>query len=275
MPLSHVIQSRLIRLGATLPTAWDAPTHLGEHELAEPLRQLAGVTWPDVSFENDEEDELWTWMLELGGIDWLDTSEIDLDHEGPLAHLGVADGGNYFLVLRMDDPDPSDPVVYQVDHDDPGQTLHGGVRLSRLLGSLRPEGTDEASLPPLSDVDPVILSMLEPEIDGDRIRRGPHHVSPREAVPLVAYYHSLGSDWARKTAVVTILQDCKSSALEPIMLDYLRTPSETGDDELDDDIRHAKVDALVNLTGDTSLYSDREATLASIPTYLASRAPAV
>lgn len=120
MPLIAIVQSRLTRLGATLPTDWDEPAQLEGHDLPEPLRQLACVKWPkEVTYKNEDIDQPWVWGLEVGGLAWLDTNEIGVEHDGPLAILGIADGGNVFIVVRMDDPDPTDPVVYQVDRIEP------------------------------------------------------------------------------------------------------------------------------------------------------------
>lgn len=140
MPLSDLVQSHIVRLGAILPTSWDEPTHLDDHEIPEPFRQLACVTWPQgVSFQSDSTHRLWVWMLELGALDGFDMSEVGGSHEGPLAILGDADGGNYWILLRIDDPDPSDPVVYKVDHAESDEPLRGDVPLSSFLASLRPE----------------------------------------------------------------------------------------------------------------------------------------
>ena len=63
------------------------------HELPEPLRQLACVKWPsETAFKNEESDQPRVWGLELGGVVWLDKSEIDVGHDGPLGILGNADG---------------------------------------------------------------------------------------------------------------------------------------------------------------------------------------
>ena len=140
MPLSDAVLSQLVRLGATLPTSWNEPTHLDGHELPEPFRQLACVTWPQgVSYQNDSTHRVWVWMLALGALAAFDMSEVGGSHEGPLAILGDADGGNYWILLRIDDPDPSDPIVYKVDHSEPDDELYGDVPLSSFLESLRPE----------------------------------------------------------------------------------------------------------------------------------------
>lgn len=272
MPLIAIVQSRLTRLGATLPTDWDEPAQLEGHDLPEPLRQLACVKWPkEVTYKNEDIDQPWVWGLEVGGLAWLDTNEIGVEHDGPLAILGIADGGNVFIVVRMDDPDPTDPVVYQVDHDDPEQTLFGDVRLSTFLASLRPEGDGESTLAPITDVDPQFMSLLHPEVVWDRLDEAAQRVRPRDVAPLVAYYQSLGSDWARKMAVVAMVHGSKDVALQEVMLDILQAPALTGDDDVDYNILHTKVDALVHLTGDRELYKDRAAALRRIEPYLAER----
>ena len=92
MPLSDAVLSQLVRLGATLPTSWNEPTHLDGHELPEPFRQLACVTWPQgVSYQNDSTHRVWVWMLALGALAAFDMSEVGGSHEGPLAILGDAD----------------------------------------------------------------------------------------------------------------------------------------------------------------------------------------
>ena len=68
--------------------------------------------------------------------------------EHPYAIIGEYDGGNYLLVVALDDTRPSDPTIYVVDHDEPDRIeLRRLGPLSIVLASLETPPAD-ATPPP-------------------------------------------------------------------------------------------------------------------------------
>lgn len=115
-----------------------------KHQLPEPMRQfIHDVTWPKRHrYENNEESEIEVWLVKFVGQGWVNPEHYRLQEEPscPLCSIGQTDGGNYTLCFRLDDDNPSDPLVYTLDHDWPGQTLGDGIPLSVFLRSLQQEG---------------------------------------------------------------------------------------------------------------------------------------
>jgi hypothetical protein len=81
------------------------------------------------------------WGLTMGSAFWLPEKDVPIANRNDrkLVCFGMADGGNYYMVLDLDDSDPTDPQVYNVDHDDPDQRLYNGVTLREFLGELEVE----------------------------------------------------------------------------------------------------------------------------------------
>jgi hypothetical protein len=106
-----------------------------------PMQEFSSVIWPNQKYESSESSECWVWMFEFNSLQWL--ADIPLQDRGDraLASFGLADGGNYFLILDLGDPHPADPQVYKVDHYDPDQMLEAGIPLSRFLGELNRENS--------------------------------------------------------------------------------------------------------------------------------------
>ncbi len=136
--LSLQVIGQIQRLGGKLP---DTPP-TGEEVLnnvvvPKALEMLANVQWPSKKYQGDYYDSLW--MVDFGffeEVEELDKMQIVGIEDRALVHIAFTDGGNYFLVLDLYDPNPSDPIVYQLDHDCPGQSLRLEVPLSEILSDL-------------------------------------------------------------------------------------------------------------------------------------------
>lgn len=99
------------------------------------------ITFPRKNFatNEDENNSYWVWNL---CFEWpCSCKEFPAeDKEGKfLSVIAMADGGNYILAIDLNDPDPSDPTVYMMDHYDPEQYLGDGVKLSDFLTDLAEE----------------------------------------------------------------------------------------------------------------------------------------
>ncbi|HEY1013749.1 MAG TPA: hypothetical protein VGE07_13645 [Herpetosiphonaceae bacterium] len=132
----------IARLGGQAPVAPPAdPAQVNGHSVPAPLRQLLAVAWPDATFASSPRAAgRSVWLVRFGLGFWIDPAEIRVADRGarPLYGIGQTDGGNYLLAIDLADPEPADPLIYQLDHDDADQTL-GGVRLSAFLRDLRAE----------------------------------------------------------------------------------------------------------------------------------------
>lgn len=140
--LSVDIRVEVERLnGRFVPVNFFAPPMLGGKVVPEPMKQfLYDVQWPpQQEYESDEESDLWVWLVELGVVGWLDMEELGLEGVNGRCFVtfGLTDGGNYLLLLDLDDPNPTDPQVYKIDHDDPEQIVRPRLPLSRFLGLLK------------------------------------------------------------------------------------------------------------------------------------------
>jgi hypothetical protein len=89
--------------------------------------------------DEDENGSYWVWDM------WFESAASceEFPARGKdgklLSMIGMADGGNYIVAIDLNDPDPSNPRVYVMDHDDPEQELGDGVKLSDFLADLTEE----------------------------------------------------------------------------------------------------------------------------------------
>lgn len=147
--LSSEMRRDVQRLGgavAAIPP--EAPTEIRGHALSPLLRELCfGVRWPEgrVAYRNDDDDDLHVWTFSWELLQWLDGDEHEVVDRGerPICILGIADGGNYLVCVRLDDPRPDDPEITRIDHYDPDQAYDAcaSMRLSAFLASLVEEGS--------------------------------------------------------------------------------------------------------------------------------------
>ncbi len=136
--LSPVILQHVYRLGGTLPPppAQPAPTDWNGFPLPEPLRRfLFDTKWTGGRmYEGDGYLRVWSYqpaVMDLG------SSSYPFNRAHPDAVVfGIADGGNYFLLTFASAPDPTDPPVYRLDHDEYDAPASGPVPLSEFLASL-------------------------------------------------------------------------------------------------------------------------------------------
>ncbi|WP_437279958.1 hypothetical protein WME90_05200 [Sorangium sp. So ce375] len=142
MALSSEVLRGLSGLGLAAPTSWDEqPRELLGLPVPEPLRQFAAIEWPEgIAFSLDPSatgpvsDEQWLRRVEFAGV-WAPDEPIR-HADGPAPLVGIATPNDDWAVLRLDDPNPSNPTVYFLLHDDPGQSLGTGVPLGALLDAL-------------------------------------------------------------------------------------------------------------------------------------------
>jgi hypothetical protein len=103
-----------------------------------PVRQLPGASWPMPVTCCSKDDEFpygvrfgWATVEENYGYDGFDGNL-------PYTEIGM-DDSQFLYFIRLDDEDPTDPVVYRVDHE--GQPYEPGAEKRRkFLASLEPEG---------------------------------------------------------------------------------------------------------------------------------------
>jgi hypothetical protein len=99
------------------------------------------IEFPRKTFATDEDNNNSYWVWDLC-FEWSGScKEFPAeDTEGKfLSMIAMADGGNYILAIDLNDPDPSNPKVYSMDHYDPEQILGDGVSLSDFLADLTEE----------------------------------------------------------------------------------------------------------------------------------------
>ncbi len=141
--LAPAVLTEVARLGGQFaPAPSGKHFELDEHPLPDAIGQfLFRVHWPGCTYRSEEDSALWVWMLRFNIAGWLDPEEFTIQDRGerPLIYFAEADGGNYLLLLDLDDPNPADPQVYKIDHYDPEQTLYSTATLSEFLHSLEPE----------------------------------------------------------------------------------------------------------------------------------------
>lgn len=141
---STAIQHAL-RLGSqfTPPNLSDADKVIEGVFIPEPIQHfLFGLSWPRrLRFTSKENSGFWVWRVALDLFDWIDPNELPIEDRGerPLICFGEADSGNILLALALDDPDPSDPIVFKLEHDAQLQRLGPGLKLSQFLALLEPE----------------------------------------------------------------------------------------------------------------------------------------
>jgi hypothetical protein len=140
--LAPEVLAQIARLGGRAP-ADPAPGKdtINGRALPPATRQLLAVKWPPATYASRGDRGRQVWLVQFGMSWWVDPEEIAVADRGdrPLVAFGQTDGGNYLLALDLDDPNPADPLIYQLDHDDPDQTLAAEARLSAFLQALRPE----------------------------------------------------------------------------------------------------------------------------------------
>jgi hypothetical protein len=141
--LAPAVLAEVARLGGQfVPAPPGKHFELDGHPVPAAMGQfLFRVRWPGGTYFSAEDSAIWVWAVRFNIIGWLDPAEFtiqDRSERSPV-YFGEADGGNYLLLLDLDDPHPTDPQVYKIDHYDPEQTLYSPATLSEFLHSLEPE----------------------------------------------------------------------------------------------------------------------------------------
>jgi hypothetical protein len=88
------------------------------------------------------------WAVEMNNRpSYLDPANVVVANRGNkfLVSFAIADGGNYFLAFDLNDPEPSDPAVFKIDHYDPEQKIYSNIRLSAFLNDLTQDQVERRS----------------------------------------------------------------------------------------------------------------------------------
>jgi hypothetical protein len=144
--LAPAVLAEIARLGGRVESPPEVPasrfedTKAGRWPIPEAIRQLTrDVKWPAKTTYGGEIDDAKEWLVQFGiGAD-LDEYECGFYH--PYYTIGQTDGGNYMLLVDLSDPDPTDPAVYRLDHDEFSEhdALRRADHLSTFLAALSPE----------------------------------------------------------------------------------------------------------------------------------------
>ena len=142
--LAPAVLQQIERLGGRFEKASRHPPEASS--LPAPLRGfIFDVDWPrGITFANDENCSPWVFGVEFGNpTHWKADFDACRSCRGRrFVCLGIADGGNYFLVTPADQESPDDPAVHVLDHEEieAEDALEGPVLLSKLLATLQREG---------------------------------------------------------------------------------------------------------------------------------------
>ncbi|MFL5346374.1 MAG: hypothetical protein ACJ8AT_16425 [Hyalangium sp.] len=126
---SPQVQKEIARLGGVY--RWVSPLrpklHVGR-EIPEPIRSfLYDTQWPDARFRG---------ALPTFEVNWLEFGPVHVS-DGPELGAGSLPGGNAWLVIRLDSPEPTDPLVFFRDVELRQESK--SVPLSTLLAALSPD----------------------------------------------------------------------------------------------------------------------------------------
>jgi hypothetical protein len=140
--LSPSVMTEIDRLGGKWePPSTEEPRQINGHQIPEAIWQfLYEIRWPQRTYCSSEQSSLSVWDMSFFCCGWLEDVTIKNRNDRSLVYFGMADGGNNYLILDIDDANPSDPDVYKVDHDDPDQSLYDWLTLSGFLRELIVEG---------------------------------------------------------------------------------------------------------------------------------------
>lgn len=144
--LAPKVMTQIERLGGTFKPAKGnrLPLTLGNYELAPPLRQfLFELEWPaGVTYATSPKTanfRVWRYQPGYLTIERERKEYPFLSKHGDAQIIGQADGGNYFLVIKLKCENPSDPPVYKLDHDEESAYAQGPIPLSQFLAGLKVE----------------------------------------------------------------------------------------------------------------------------------------
>jgi hypothetical protein len=134
--LSPRVLAEIERLGGRLG-GQEVQKVIDFFELPPEIVQLYSINWPrwDYRTLEDSHRSYWVWDLRF-----LAPQQLGLRFKGKRSRVPItlahADGGNWSIAVDLNCKDPSDPIIFKLDHDDPGQQLGSGVPLSLFLGDL-------------------------------------------------------------------------------------------------------------------------------------------
>ena len=139
--LSPSVMTEIDRLGGQWePQSTEEPRQINGHQIPVAIGQfLYEIRWPQRTYCSSEQSSMWVWDMSFGISGFLEDVTIKNRNDRSLVYFGMADGGNYCLILDIDDLNPIDPYIYKVDHDDPDQCLYDWLRLSCFLRELNVE----------------------------------------------------------------------------------------------------------------------------------------
>lgn len=133
------------RLGVSVSdTPPEESKKINDLDLPPAMEQFMDAGWEarEMEFFAPEGSEMEAWSVEFSNSYYpLDPGQYSIAdvEDKSLIHVGKWDGGNYLFLFDMDDPDPADPVLYYIDHDESDQELRGEVKLSVFMSALLPE----------------------------------------------------------------------------------------------------------------------------------------
>lgn len=150
--LSADIIEELERLGCEIssPQGVPDPRYLsfGQQRVAVPeaYRQFVeDVQWPDAELRGQMEDGSKYWGLRFfNDLQPFCPAELGYDYAGMdevhFLHIGWMDSGNWLLLLRLDESDPTSPRWYSIDHDPYQQRPLASERFVEILRCLQGAG---------------------------------------------------------------------------------------------------------------------------------------
>lgn len=137
LTLEPVVLYDIERLGGIVNSR-SVPDRINYIPVPPAIQDFLSIEWPPRNKEYlqvDKDHELRCWSMSFDvSASWLDPEETEIAdrNERPLIQIGEADGGNYYLLMALDD-NSHDPKIFIADHYDPEQTIGEGIPLSEFL----------------------------------------------------------------------------------------------------------------------------------------------
>ncbi|MFG2586130.1 hypothetical protein [Streptomyces malaysiensis] len=127
----------IARLGGVIdahfePDDWRVDTPLGERRIPTPVQAVLSVEWPEghVLMTDEDGDSYQVTFPQL-----VDGDAIAEDRAFFI--IAFNESTQYYWVIDLDDKQPDDPLVHEIDHDptDDDDRFENPTRLSRMLAA--------------------------------------------------------------------------------------------------------------------------------------------